>query len=177
MAQPYIGEIEAFAFNFAPKGWMQCAGQLLPIQQNQALFSILGTTYGGNGTTNFQLPDLRGRVAVGWGTGGGSTYVIGQRLGTETVTLLPTNVPSHTHSVTAQSYTTRAGGTAAPGNTVLPGSAYAGSADVIMYGPPPANIAMAPLSVSGGNAPHANMMPYLAINYCIAISGLFPSRN
>jgi microcystin-dependent protein len=176
-----MSQIEAFAFGFAPKGWLPCNGQLLPINQYQALFALLGTTYGGNGTTNFQLPDLRARVAIGWGQGStGTDYALGDTTGVENVTVLETNMPAgpHTHTLKASAATT--GGTAAPGNTVVlsSGVAMTGTTPsaVPIYSTAAPTVAMASLSPVGGQ-PHTNIAPVLAINYCICISGLFPSRG
>ncbi|MCP9769230.1 phage tail protein [Lacihabitans sp. LS3-19] len=172
---PLIAEIKLFGGNFAPRGWAYCDGQLLSIASNQALFSILGTTYGGDGRTTFALPDLRGRAPIAPGTGPGLTnHQLGQRGGTETNTLNVTNLPAHTHSMNASNDTASSGspasnslGTAARGGTVLP------------YAPGAANqVAMGSTTGSaGGNIPFNNMQPYLALNYIIALVGIFPSRN
>jgi microcystin-dependent protein len=174
MATPFIGEIRGFSFSFAPRGWALCNGQLLPINTNQALFSLLGTTYGGNGTTTFALPDLRGRVAINVG----GNYTLGESAGTETVTLQTTQLPTHTHAINAAANgTTNA--TNVPGPTVILGS---GSTD--QTGTPPAPIygtgsvvALAPLGAPGAAQPHENRMPSLVVSYCIAISGVYPSRT
>lgn len=163
--EPFIGEIRLFSFTFAPRGWVACNGQLLPINQNQALFSILGTTYGGNGTTNFALPNLQGKVAVHPGNG----TVLGQSGGSQSVTLNVSQI-NHTHlvsaSATPNSFT-------AAGN--FPASVPAGK---VLYGPT-ANTPMNPsiLSPTGGSQPHNNLQPYLVVMYCIAVQGIFPSRN
>ena len=163
--EPYLGEIRMFAFNYAPKGWVMCNGQTLPINQYQALFSILGTTYGGNGTNNFQLPNLQGAVGVHQGNG----TVLGQVGGSQNVALL-SNQFGHSHPVSASatpnSYT-------AAGN--FPASAPTGQS---LYGPT-ANATMnaAVISPAGGSAAHNNMQPYLVVVYCIAMQGIFPSRN
>ena len=177
MAQPFIGQIEAFAFNFAPKGWALCAGQIMPINQNQALFSLLGTNFGGNGTTNFALPDLRGRIANGSGQGAGlQNYPLGQPGGQETHTLTVGETPSHSHTISAVNNGT-SGGTNIPGAGVLLGSGYgAGPAAVNIYSSATPTVAMAPLAAAGGQ-PHENRMPFLALNYCIALQGVFPSQN
>lgn len=180
MSEHYLGQIEAFAFGVVPKGWAQCNGQLLSIQQNTALFSILGTTYGGNGTTTFGLPDLRGRVALGWGPSTtGTTYVQGEVSGTETVTVLESNMPagSHTHALRANTATS--GGTRTPSNSVVLSSGYktgGTTAAFNMYTTAAPTIPTASLTPVGGQ-PHNNLAPVLAINYCIALSGLFPSRG
>jgi microcystin-dependent protein len=183
MSQPYLGEIEIFAFGFAPKGWAFCAGQTLPIQQNQALFSVLGTTYGGNGTTTFMLPDLRGRVAMGQGNGQGLTpRTIGGVGGETDHTLLVTETPAHNHSLNAiQNIGT--GDVNAPGPTVVlsqtTGRTPSGPLTVNLYAAD-TNPSQALASVAVGNTggqPHNNLMPYNALNFCIALSGIFPSRN
>ena len=179
MAEPYLSQIEAFPFGFAPKGWALCAGQLVPINQNQALFALIGTYYGGNGTTNFALPDLRGRVANGFGQGPGlSPYNIGQQGGQETHTLSGTETPAHTHTVNADNNGTT-GGTNVPSDAVTLGGGYsgqAGSPAVNIYSSAPPTIGMGSLGPAGGQ-PHEIRMPYLALNYCIALQGIFPSRN
>ena len=175
---PYIGQITAFGFNFAPVGWVMCNGQKLGIAQNQALFTLLGTTYGGDGIQTFAVPDLRGRTPLHQGQGPGlSPYVMGQAGGAETVTLMSTQMPSHMHLVSASS----ASGTKnAPGSTSYLAAAGLSTAGtpVTMYGQT-ANTTMAQMSLSmaGGSQPHNNMQPYLAINWCIATVGIYPSRN
>lgn len=179
MANPFIGEIRMFGFGFAPRGWTTCSGQLLSIAQNTALFSLLGTTYGGNGQTTFQLPDLRGRTPVSQGQlPGGSSYAMGQIVGSEGVQLLLTQIPSHSHLFSVNSAVgdvipptgnylsgAKAGGNNAPQQTY----AAAGGATV--------PLAADTLSLTGGNQAHTNMQPYLVTNYCIALQGIFPSRN
>jgi len=173
--EPFIGQLQIFGFNFAPRGWMYCNGQLLSIAQYQALFTLIGTVYGGNGTTNFALPDLRGRAALHMGHGPGlSTYEIGQVSGSETVTLLSTQMPAHNHILLASSIAT----SDKPSGAV---SAPAGTGDgtaVNAYGTQ-VNAQMAPMAITqaGGNQPHENMQPYLVLNWCIAVEGIFPSRN
>jgi microcystin-dependent protein len=171
MATPYIGQIKLVAFNFAPKGYAFCNGQILAINQNTALFSILGTTYGGNGTTTFALPNLQGCVAVSSGQGPGlSSYNLGQVGGSQNVTLA-TNQTAHTHSVKASS---TANSNAASGN--FPGPAPAGGDNI--YGGS-TDTAMHPqvAGQSGGGQPHSNMQPYTVLNYVIALTGVFPTRN
>jgi len=174
MSNPYIGEIRAFGFNFPPRGWATCSGQLLPISQNTALFSLLGTTYGGDGRTTFALPDLRGRVAINQGQGPGlSNYTIGEMSGEESHTLTINETPAHTHLLGA----TNAGGNQqTPQNTFIATDAAGNTAG---FASGPANVTMNPasLSPSGGNQPHNNLPPYLTVNYCIALSGIYPSRN
>ena len=167
MSEPFIGSIILFAGNFAPRGWAFCNGQLLPIAQNTALFSILGTTYGGNGQTTFALPDLRGRVPLHPGTGPGlSQYTLGQSAGAETITLTSSEMPAHTHVQPASNgdQTTNRPNAAVPAR----GGVYAGTTD---------GSALDPTSPAGGSQPHSNLQPYLAVNYIIALEGIFPSRN
>jgi microcystin-dependent protein len=170
MAEPFLSEIRMFSFNFPPKGWAFCNGQFLPINQNQALFSLLGTTYGGNGQTTFALPDLRGRVPVHPGQGPGlSSYSLGQAGGTETETLTVNQMPAHTHNVSPAA-TNDVQTTNRPGNAVpARGGAYAGTGGEKMAGTPSGQ--------AGASQPHSNLQPHLALNYIIAIEGIFPSRN
>jgi len=167
MADPFVAEIRIFPFNFAPRGWSWCDGQLLPLSQNTALFSLLGTTYGGNGQTTFALPDLRGRAPVHVGQGPGlSQYDLGQVGGVENVTLIATEMPPHTHSQPA----TNGEQTTNRPNSALParGGAYANVSD---------DSKLQPTSSAGGGQPHTNVQPYLTLNYIIALEGIFPSRN
>lgn len=183
MTSPYLGEIRPFGFNFAPRGWALCAGQILPIASNTALFSLLGTTYGGNGTTTFALPDLRSRLALGMGQGSGlSQYVEGEETGTETVTLLITEMASHSHTP----YTRTKPGTTDMHNVPVAGdyiSRFNTNATQIGFtwnNPPLENATtLHPtfIGFAGGNQPHNNLQPVLAINYCICTSGVFPARN
>lgn len=170
MTEQYLGELRCFGFNFAPRGWAQCQGQQLSIAQNTALFSLLGTMYGGNGQTTFGLPDLRGRTALGAGQGPGlSGYDQGQQGGVESVTLTAQQVAPHVHGVSAATDATSkspAGGL--PGYTADSAS-YSATASVVM------NPGMV-LPNTGGQ-PHENRPPYLAMNWCIALEGIFPSRN
>ena len=163
--EPFLGEIRVFSFGFAPKGWAQCNGQLMAIQQNQALFAILGTTFGGNGTTNFALPNLQGKVGVHTGNG----IVLGETAGSAAVTLAANQI-GHTHPVAANG---SANAYAASGN--FPASAAAGQ-NLYATG---ANTTMnaGVISPAGGSQPHNNMQPYLVLNYCIALQGIFPSRS
>jgi microcystin-dependent protein len=186
MSQPYLGQIEAFPYGFIPKNWQPCQGQLLPINQNQALFSLLGTTFGGNGTSTFALPDLRGRVAMGQGNGGGLTpRVMGKTLGEENHTILVTEIPLHTHAVNTAANSNTGNNTDAPSNTVVLGSATGvqgpNPITISPYAvtPPAPSVTMAATAIgqNNGGQPHANMMPYLCLQFCIAMSGLFPSRN
>jgi len=178
MSEPFIGQIQAFGFNFAPRGWQLCQGQLLSISANAALFSLLGTTYGGNGTTTFGLPDLRGRAPNGQGQGPGlANYNMGQSAGTENVTLLPAQMPQHSHNVA----TNNGQGTSPTPSTNLPaGVSFArGQTPPNIYAAATDGTFLKPTAVSsvGGSQPHANMQPYLTINYSIATVGLFPSRS
>jgi len=170
---PYIGEIRIFGGNFAPKGWALCNGQLLSISSNTALFSILGTTYGGDGVRNFALPNLQSRVPIHWGHGSGlSQYIPGQSAGVENVTLMQQQMPQHNHNMGTLS----APGTASRPNTQLLAQPTAGNA----YGPAPSDgstLNQAAISSAGGNQPHANLQPYLVMNFIIALQGIFPPRS
>jgi len=170
--EAYIGLITMFAGNFAPRGWQLCAGQLLSIAQNTALFSILGTTYGGNGQTTFALPDLRSRVPVGQGQGPGlSNYVLGEVTGTENVSILITNMPAHTHAVLAtETATSNDPKGLVPGNESVDRT--------LIYGAPDGTLMAANMnSVVGGSQPISILQPLLAINFIICMEGIFPSRN
>ncbi|MGB1207370.1 MAG: phage tail protein [Chitinophagales bacterium] len=167
--EPFIGQIQAFGFNFAPRGWAKCDGQLLPISQNTALFSLLGTTYGGDGRTTFALPDLRGRLPMHQGQGAGlSNHPIGQQSGQEQVTLTSVEMPSHNHSLHG---IRKAGQSAGPKYGVVRND-YAPS-----DGTPNVSLGTDTVMPTGGGQPHNNMQPYLAVNYCIALEGAFPARN
>ena len=176
MSQPYIGEIRLLPYNFAPRGWATCSGQLFSIAQNTALFALIGTTYGGDGVTTFALPDLRGRLPVHQGQGPGqSNYTIGQVAGSESVTLIPSQMPAHSHTLMA---TTAAATSVTPGSTLLPGAV---SGDTFYVNTTAGNT-MAPMSnqmiaPAGASQPHENTMPTLTLQYCMAIEGIFPSRN
>ncbi len=183
MSEPFIGTIQAYGFNFAPRGWATCSGQQMAIQQNTALFSLLGTYYGGNGQTTFGLPDLRGRVAVGQGQGPGlSPYDMGEMTGSETVTLTINEMPAHTHPLIAT--TTAATATAPSGTEVLAApngeDANLGAVTVKMYAPSDANnkqLAPQSIGIAGGSQPFSILQPLLCVNYSIALEGIFPSRN
>lgn len=169
MTQPFIGEIKMAGFNFAPRGYLFCNGQLLAIQQNTALFSLLGTTFGGNGTTNFQLPNLQGRVPVMFGQGPGlSQYVLGETTGTETVTVLTNQMAAHTHS---------AGAISASSQRDPRGHLPAPSVQTRYATTPNTNMHVSTVSIAGGGLAHDNMAPFLAVNYIIATQGVFPARN
>jgi microcystin-dependent protein len=169
---PFVAEIRIFPFNFAPKGWAFCDGQLLPLSQNTALFSLLGTTYGGNGKSNFALPNCQGNAPMHPGQGPGlSLHDLGETGGSETVTLLESEIPSHSHGLTAS---------LADARERQPASQlFAAGIGVAMYATPGA---MTPLSDSaltpaGGDQPHNNLQPYLTLNFCIALQGVYPPRN
>ena len=164
--EPYIGMLLLVGFGFAPVGWAPCDGRLLPISENQTLFELIGTTYGGDGATTFALPDLRGRVPVHQGNG----YVLGQRAGVETVTLTQSQYPAHTHRLSAHSAAENA---AIPQNHVL-----SGGAAVYTTAAPNGQMAPATLGPScGGNLPHDNCQPYLALNWIISLNGIYPAEN
>lgn len=174
MSECYIGEIRNFGFGRAPTGWAQCAGQLLPIQPNQALFALIGTTYGGDGKTTFALPDLRGRVAVG-NSQTNVDYHLGTKGGAETVALTQQQMPQHIHQFNARS---EAGTTPAIAGNVI--SSAGGATPQDLYAQPVGNgvpLNAGSLSTAGGGLPHENRQPLLATNYCIATKGLFPPRN
>lgn len=178
--EPYLGEISVFAGNFAPRGWAFCSGQILPIAQNTALFSLLGTTYGGNGQTTFALPDFQGRVPLGMGQGPGlSPYVLGEQSGSENVTLLSTEMPQHSHTVLA--VTVNAATNTASGGQLAKGfkGSLASSSIAKYYSAAAPNAAMSPfaLAQAGGSQPHSNLMPTLALSFIIATQGIFPPRS
>jgi microcystin-dependent protein len=175
MADPFVAEIRIFPFNFPPKGWAWCDGQLMPLSQNTALFSLLGTTYGGDGKSNFALPDLQGRAPIHPGQGPGlSLHDLGEEGGSETMTLLESEIPSHSHTMMAS---IQPGEDAAPN----PGEALARSVGASLY-QTTVNANLVQLSPSaftpaGGDQPHNNMMPYLTFYFCIALQGVFPPRT
>jgi microcystin-dependent protein len=168
MAQPYIGEIRMFAGTFAPSGWSFCQGQILAISGNEALFNLIGTTYGGDGQQTFALPNLASRVPIHQGSNGVNTYVIGQNGGTETVTLNSNQMPSHTHIPAANSGN---GGSSDPTSNF-----WAASAAKQFNTSSSSQMAAGAVATVGG-APHDNMLPYLAINFIIALNGVYPSQN
>lgn len=165
MAEPFLSEIRLFSFNFAPRGWALCNGQLLPINQNQALFALLGTTYGGNGQTNFALPNLQGRVPIHTGNG----HTLGASAGAQAHTLSLSEIPQHTHIAQASP---------ANADAPIPGNNLLASANNL-YAPPANFTALHPASLTnaGGSQAHLNMQPFLAVNFCIALQGIFPSQN
>ena len=173
MADPFVAEIRIFPFNFAPRGWAWCDGQLLPLSQNTALFSLLGTTYGGNGKSNFALPDLQGRAPMHPGQGPGlSLHDLGETGGSETVSLLESEIPSHGHALRADS--------ADPGEDRTPaGEALARSAGGLLYGNVASLVAMSDVALApaGGDQPHNNLQPYLTFYFNIALQGVFPPRT
>jgi microcystin-dependent protein len=180
MSQPFIGQISCFGCNFAPYMWAYCRGQILSIAQNQALFAVIGTTYGGNGTSTFALPNFQGYAPMHWGTTGGlPTTVIGEMQGSPQVTLMITQLPSHQHTAVAAGLT----GTGYTQSAIPNANSYlseATSGDLVYdTSSPVINAPFAPQAISpnGGNMPHNNMQPYQAVNYCIAVEGTFPSRN
>jgi microcystin-dependent protein len=165
MAEPFLGEIRIVSFNFPPKGWALCNGQFMPINQNQALFALLGTSFGGNGQTTFALPNFQGRLPVHVGNG----HILGESGGEASVTLSAQAMPTHTHVLQA---------TSANGGTANPSNAYLGAVNNA-YGAASNLTTLSPSSVTsaGGGRPHNNMMPYLVLNFVIALQGIFPSRN
>lgn len=173
MADPFVAEIRIFPFNFAPKGWAWCDGQLLPLSQNTALFSLLGTTYGGNGMSNFALPDLQGRAPMHPGQGPGlSLHDLGETGGSETVSLLESEIPAHAH-------TARADDTVMGGQATGAGNLYKRPGSGNLFAAPGTLVAMAPetLAPAGGDQPHNNLQPYLTFYFCIALQGVFPPRT
>jgi microcystin-dependent protein len=167
MAEPFLSEIRLMSFSFAPAGWALCNGQFLPINQNQALFSLLGTTYGGNGQTTFALPDMRGRVPIHFGSG----YTLGEKGGQEAHTLTSSEMPTHVHQFYGA---TADANVATPGSTVL-----VGKAPLDMFRDPTHLVAMEPALIGsvGGSQAHQNMQPFLTISFCIALQGIFPSQT
>jgi len=175
MSSPFVAEIRMFAGNFAPTGWASCDGQLLPISQNTALFSLLGTTYGGNGKSNFGLPNFQGSAAMGQGSGPGlSARFLGETGGEQNVTLLQTEMPMHSHTFQVGIGGAR-GGVSTPANNFL-GSGVAGTDKI--FAAPPGNTTMNPvaLTIIGGGLPHNNMPPFLTVFFIIAMQGVFPAR-
>jgi microcystin-dependent protein len=174
MSEPFIAEIRMWACNFAPRGWAMCNGQILAISQNTALFSLIGTTYGGNGTSNFGLPNMQSSVPMGAGQGPGLTdRTLGEQGGEEAHTLLIGEMAGHSHPMMA--FPAASNRTSPVGNTF---GRVQGTTGPYTTGNP-AQVQLAPLAVTftGGNLPHENRMPYLAVNFCIALAGIFPSRN
>jgi microcystin-dependent protein len=175
MADPFVAEIRIFPFNFAPKGWAFCDGQLLPISQNTALFSLLGVTYGGDGKSTFALPDLQGRAPMHPGQGPGLTeHFLGEEGGSETVTLLESEIPAHSHFL--RGHTADAGDNNQPGPTLVLAKSNNGQAYQTNIA---SLVQMSPqiLAPAGGDQPHNNLQPYLTLNFCIALQGVFPPRS
>lgn len=174
MADPFVAEIRIFPFNFAPKGWAWCDGQLMPLSQNTALFSLLGTTYGGDGKSNFALPDLQGRAAMHPGQGPGlSLHDLGETGGSETVTLLESEIPFHTHTVNSVAAVFSANSNIPDQNSFgksSQGNAYHTAGNLVQ-------LSEEALAVAGGDQPHNNLMPYLTFYFCIALQGVFPPRT
>jgi len=169
VSEPYIGEIRMFGGNFAPAGWMFCAGQLLPISENDALFTLIGTTYGGDGEQTFGLPDLQGRVPIQMGTGSsGVNHVIAEMSGAEAVTLTTNQIPSHNHVVGAAN-----GATGTTPSGAVPGAVTAAARYYV--GPPSSIVTMANSGLVGGNQPHENMAPFLCVSFIISLFGIYPS--
>jgi microcystin-dependent protein len=169
MAQPYVGEIRMFAGNFPPVGWMFCDGNQMPISENETLFQLIGTTYGGDGESTFNLPNLQSRIPIHMGTNAGITYQLAESAGTESETLTINQIPAHTHPLIASG---EAGSTSNPAGAMI-------ATGPTIYRPAPAVAPMAPGSISpqGGSQPHENMQPFLCINFIISLFGLFPSPN
>lgn len=170
MSEPFLAEIRIMGFNFAPRGWALCDGQIMPINQNQSLYSLLGTTYGGDGRTTFALPDLRGRTPIHVGGSDGVHHSLGQKSGEETHTLSAAEMPQHDHALKASNDA---------GNQNSPGGNFFANAGTNIYGDPTnlTDLNSGTVSNTGGGQSHDNMQPYLALNFCIALQGLFPSRN
>ena len=165
MSEPFLSEIKIVSFNFPPKGWALCNGQLLPINQNQALFALLGTTYGGNGQTNFALPNLRGRTPIHFGSG----HTLGEAAGSTSVTITQSQMPAHTHILQGSNNN---------GNAFNPGGAVFATEPGKPYAQAGTDVAIPPMVSSvGGSQPHNNMMPYLTLNFIIALQGIFPSQT
>jgi microcystin-dependent protein len=174
MADPFVAEIRIFPFNFAPKGWAFCDGQLLPLSQNTALFSLLGTTYGGDGKSNFALPNVQGNAPMHPGQGPGlSLHDLGETGGTQSVSLLESEIPAHTHSMMAS---TQDGGDSHPQNNLLAQGIGIGLYIASNTGPF-VNLNPSALPLAGGSLPHNNMQPFLTLNFCIALQGVFPPRT
>lgn len=164
MAQPYVGEIRMFAGNFAPAGWMFCEGQLLPISENETLFQLIGTTYGGDGQSTFALPDLRGRLPLHQGNG----FILAQTGGAEEITLTASQIPAHTHVLLASTGTA---GSTEPANQVFATALQ----DVYVEDITPVNLSPQAMTSTGGSQPHTNFQPYLCVNFIISLFGIFPS--
>jgi microcystin-dependent protein len=174
---PFVAEIRIFPFNFAPKGWAFCDGQILPLSQNTALFSLLGTTYGGDGKSNFALPDMQGSAPMHPGQGPGlSLHDLGERGGSETVTLLDSEIPAHTH-VVGRALDANGDSLSPVGHVWAQAPGGRGSLLAYNQGPPTKPMAANTILPAGGDQPHNNMMPYLTLNFCIALQGVYPPRT
>jgi microcystin-dependent protein len=174
MTQPYMGQIMLTPYNFAPKFFAQCNGQLMAISQNNALYSLLGVFYGGDGVTTFALPDLRSRTPIGMGSApSGTTYTIGQKSGSENVTLADSQIPAHVHT---SNYSTASATARTPVNGLYGDT---GARSIYVNASTSPQVQLNPATVSGGgsNTPHNNLQPYTTLNFCIALSGIFPTRN
>jgi microcystin-dependent protein len=165
MSEPFMSEVKIVSFNFAPKGWAFCNGQLLPINQNQALFSLLGTTYGGNGQTTFALPNLQSRIPIHFGNG----HTLGEAGGTENHTLITSEMPAHTHIFSASNAT--------PNQGTPAGNTWASNSGAYSSAQPDATMTPSSISSTGGSQAHTNVQPYLVLNFIIALQGIFPSQN
>lgn len=169
MSQPYVGEIRIFAGNFPPFDWFFCQGQTLPISGYETLFNLIGTTYGGDGQTTFNLPDLRGRVPIHFGNDGfGNNYVLGESAGTEAVTLTSSQIPQHSHTPM---------GAAAANSSSPSGNTWADGVDLYSSASPTIPLSASAVSASGGSQPHTNLMPFLGLNFIISLFGIFPSSS
>ena len=180
MSNPFLAEIRIFPFNFPPTGWAFCNGQLMPLSQNTALFSLLGTTYGGDGKSNFALPNLEGNAPMHPGQGPGlSLHDLGETGGSDTVTLLQSEMTAHTHSINCVDGARVSGQVGQPGNATLVKAGTGGPANAYTSGVTTPNLTMAQnmVGVAGGDQPHNNMMPYLTLNFCIALQGVYPPRT
>jgi microcystin-dependent protein len=167
MAQPYVGEIRMFGGNFAPAGWMFCEGQLLPISENETLFNLIGTTYGGDGQSTFALPDLRGRIPIHFGNG----FILAETGGAEEITLTVSQIPAHSHAMLAST---------GPGTVNTPGgNVTAASPSILLYAQdvPDANMSPSAVGSTGGSQPHNNFQPYLCVDFIISLFGIFPSQT
>jgi microcystin-dependent protein len=175
MANPFVAEIRIFPFNFPPKGWAFCDGQILPLSQNTALFSLLGTTYGGDGKSNFALPNMQGNAPMHPGQGPGlSLHDLGETGGSDTVTLLESEIPSHSHGLLGSTQSANGNN---PGPTVMLAKSNGGFAYSTNSTQNLVNMADVTIAPAGGDQPHNNLMPYLTLNFCIALQGVYPPRT
>jgi microcystin-dependent protein len=174
VSQPFVGEIRMFGGNFAPAGWAFCNGQLVPISENETLFNLIGTTYGGDGQATFALPDLQGRIPVHAGQGVGQNYLLGQTGGTETVTLTVQQIPQHAHQFLA---TSNAASAASPANGLFAAASVGNNVYFPTNAPPPGLFSTSFMQLAGGSQPHENLMPYLVVSFIISLFGIFPSQT